>query len=85
MVQRNLHPVPRSALRRTRGPSKIRAGQLKSLLRAVTGAGVKVTRIEVDQDGRIAMTTSDARDVPSNTDSLDQELAEFEDRFRGHS
>jgi hypothetical protein len=41
-----------------RASSKIRAGELKSLLQAVAKAGVKVTRIELNANGRIAMLTS---------------------------
>src|SRR5690348_1950784 len=67
-----------------RANSKIRARELRSLLRAVADAGVKVTRIEVNTNGGIAMLTSNAENATGEAaDVLDKELAEFEGRTNG--
>jgi len=65
-----------------RTSSKIRPGELKSVLRAVAGAGVKVTRIDIGENGSITMLTTEAQGT-ARIDVLDRELAEFEDRKHG--
>jgi hypothetical protein len=66
--------------------SKFKPRQLQSVLRAVAAAGVKVTRIEINASGGIAMLTSNASPALASVEveSLDAELAEFESRKHGH-
>ena len=67
-----------------RSATKIKARELRSVLKAVADAGVKVTRIEINASGSIAMLTSEADNaVPRDDEGLDKELAEFEVR-NGH-
>ena len=67
-----------------RASSKIKPGELRSLLRAVAEAGVKITRIEVNTNGGIAMLTSESENATdAGMASLDKELAEFEGRTDG--
>jgi hypothetical protein len=62
------------AARTQRRPKK---PDLQSTLKKVVGAGLTVSRIEVDRDGKqIIHMMADARPV----DDLDRELAEFEQR-----
>jgi hypothetical protein len=64
--------------------SRIRASELRNVLRAVADAGVKVTRSEINSGGGIAMLTSNAENGPGEpTDILDKELADF-DGTHGH-
>ena len=69
-----------------RTSSKVKSGELKRLLRAVVDAGFKVARIDIRDNGSIAMLTTDASPAlaGNDVDSLDKELAEFESRKHGH-
>lgn len=66
-----------------RSATKIKARELRSVLRAVAEAGVKVTRIEINASGAIAMMTSEATNA-ADADGLDRELADFEST-NGHA
>ena len=60
----------------TRTPRTFRQGDVTRALKATKAAGLKVTRIEIDQDGKIVLALATEQTSPQ--DALDRELAEFE-------
>src|SRR5215475_2521211 len=67
-----------SARKRTRGACKFKQCDVTRAVKAVTNAGVAVTRVEIAPDGKIIIAT--VTDATVQSDDLDRELAEFEGR-----
>ena len=61
----------------SRGPSTFKQQDVTRALRATRAAGVAVSRIEIDRDGKIVIVTG-TQSEPTTEDVLDKELAEFE-------
>jgi hypothetical protein len=68
----------------TRTPIVVKQVELTRALRAAKGAGLKVTRYEVDPSGKVVVFTAGDDTVTPAHDDLDRELAEFEARH-GHT
>ena len=64
--------------KRTRGACKFKQCDVTRAVKAVSKAGITVTRIEIAPDGKIAIATG--ADAAISSDDLDRELADFEAR-----
>jgi hypothetical protein len=61
-----------------RGNCTFRQRDLTAAVKAVATAGIELSRVEIDRDGRIILVTGKAG--AQEPDDLDRELAEFEAR-----
>jgi copper chaperone CopZ len=62
----------------SRRPRIFRQRDVTRAIRAVSGAGIGVARVEIGLDGKIVVVTQQPAVIPQ--DDLDRELAEFEAR-----
>jgi hypothetical protein len=61
-----------------RRPDRFRERDLTKAVRGVAAAGVDITRVEIEKDGKIVVITQNSINDPRN--DLDRELADFEAR-----
>ena len=62
----------------SRGRGNFRQGDMTKAFKAAVAAGVEISRVEIEPDGRIILVAG--KTSGETVDPLDRELAEFEGR-----
>ncbi len=64
----------------TRRPAIVTQTEIKAAVKAVVDAGVEVTRVEVDKDGKIVVFAGKPSEPTNDARSWDQAIADLESR-----